>query len=139
MVLSLVRMAHVGAVDAAENYGRATGLVLEDVIVGAHFFATTFAVAALELYFRQKITSDSIHLIELRIGSAERAVIRVLSEPVALAVRADRLLAYFALEGVLQYVVTHATYELGQECSHISLIVNVILLIYVAIGYPLLG
>ena len=51
-------------------------------------------------------------------------MVGVLGEPVALAVRADRFLAHLALQGVLQDVVAHPAYQLGQECSYISFIIN---------------
>ena len=46
-------------------------------------------------------------------------MVGVLCEPVSLAVRADGLLADLALQGVLQNVVAHTTYQLRQERGHV--------------------
>lgn len=74
----------------------------------------------------KEVAGDPIDLVELGIATAEWAVIGVLCEPVALAVRANGLLANLALKGVLQNVVAHATNQLGKERRHVRLVVDVI-------------
>jgi len=129
-------MAHVGAVYAAEYYRRATALMLEDVTVGVYLFATSLAIATLELDFSQEISSDAVDLVKLRVGSTEGAVIWVLCEPVSLAVRADWFFADFTFKGVLQDVIAYATNKLRQERCYISLIVNVVLFIHISTCIP---
>ena len=89
-------------------------------------------MAALELDLRQQISGDSVYLVKLGVRPAERAVIRVLCKPVTLAVGADGFLTDFALEGVLENVVAHPADELGEECCHIRLILDVVLLVHIA-------
>ena len=56
-------------------------------------------------------------------------MIGVLGEPVALAVGADGFLADFALERILEKVVADAADQLGQERSHVCLVIDEVLLI----------
>ena len=134
MIMTLVRMPDILALIATEDYCRAIALMFEDVRVGVDLFAAAISVAALEFYFCQQIPGDSIDLIKLRVRATERAMIRILSEPVSLAVGAYGFLADLALEWVLEYVVADAAYQLRQERCHIRLIVDVVLLVHVARG-----
>eukprot|EP00349_Pseudokeronopsis_sp_Brazil_P004546 CAMPEP_0202970920 /NCGR_PEP_ID=MMETSP1396-20130829/21765_1 /ASSEMBLY_ACC=CAM_ASM_000872 /TAXON_ID= /ORGANISM="Pseudokeronopsis sp., Strain Brazil" /LENGTH=107 /DNA_ID=CAMNT_0049699791 /DNA_START=258 /DNA_END=578 /DNA_ORIENTATION=- len=92
----------------APEYYRWTGvLVLEEAVVGKHFYTTLLVMAALELHLRKQVPSHPVHFVELGFVAAEGAGIGVLREPTGLAVSAQRLLAGLALQRVLQYVVAH--------------------------------
>ena len=97
MILSLVRVTNISTVCAAENNCWASTLVLENVYIGYHLFAATFSVATLEFDLRKQISSYSIDFIELTVTSAERAVVRVLCEPVSFTVSTNWFLTNLAL------------------------------------------
>ena len=93
----LVSMAGVVALLAAEDDGGAGVLVPEEVVVAADFLAALLSVHTLEADLAQQVTRDAVDLVELGVAAAEGAVVRVLLEPLGLAVGADWLLAHFAL------------------------------------------
>ena len=124
MVLLRVLMAHELAVVATEYYRGAVRLMFKYILVRGYFFATAFPIAALKFDLSKKVSCDSIDFVELGVASAEGTVVRVLGKPVALAVRADGLLADLTLQRIFKDVVAYTTNQLGQECSYISFIIN---------------
>ena len=108
MILLGVLVPDELAVIAAENNGGTIYLVLEDVLVVAHLFATALPIATLEFNFRQEVPRDAVHLIKLGVAAAKRTVIGVFCKPVALAIRAYRFFADFAFQGILQNIVAHS-------------------------------
>lgn len=130
MLLSRVLMPHELAVVATEYYRRAIRLMLEYVLIDAEFFAAAISIAALKAYFSEEIPCDSVDLVKLGVAPAEGAVIRVLGEPVSLAVGADGFLADLALERILENVVADSADKFGKKRSHISLVVNEVLLVH---------
>lgn len=63
----------------------------------------------------QQIASHTIDAIKLRLLATVRARVRVLLEPVRLAVAAQRLLARLTFNWILEHVVANATDQLRQE------------------------
>ena len=133
MVLLRVLVAHELAVVATEYYRGAVRLMFKYILVRGYFLATAFPIAALKFDLGKKVSRDSIDFVELGVASAEGTVVRVLGKPVALAVRADWLLADLALQRIFKDVVAYTTNQLGQECSYISFIINKALFIVKAL------
>ena len=133
MVLLRVLMAHELAVVATENYRGAVRLMFKYILVRGYFLATAFPIAALEFDLGEKVARDSIDFVELGVTPTEWTMVRVLGKPVALAVRADGLLADLTLQRIFKDVVAYTTNQLGQECSYISFIINKALFIVKAL------
>jgi len=133
MVLLRVLVAHELAVVATEYYRGAVCLMFKYILVRGYFLATAFPIAALKFDLSKKVSCDSIDFVELGVASAEGTVVRVLGKPVALAVRADWLLADLTLQRIFKDVVAYTTNQLGQECSYISFIINKALFIVKAL------
>ena len=89
------------ALAAIEDDGGAIVLVAEQFVVRDHLLAALILVATLELDFAKEITCHSINSIELALDPAVGAGVRILLEPVRLAVTAQGLLASFTLDWVL--------------------------------------
>jgi len=66
----------------------------------------------LKLDLCEKVSSYPVDFVELTIAPAEGTVIRILSKPVALAVRADWLLTDLALKRILQEIVADSANQL---------------------------
>ena len=84
---------------------------------------------AAELQLREKVASDPIHAIKLRLVAAVGAGVRVLLEPESFASAADRLLTILALEGILQYIVANAANQLWEECFDLADVDNLLLFV----------
>lgn len=65
MILFLVSVTDVRALAASKDDCRARILMLKDVCIRQHLFASTFTIATLELYLSEKIPCDAVDLIEL--------------------------------------------------------------------------
>lgn len=76
-------------------------------------------VAALELQFAQKVPSHSVDSVELTLFTAERTGVRIVLEPVVLAVSTQRLLTLLAFNRVFEHVIANPTDELLQEGFHV--------------------
>ena len=132
MVMPRIGVPDVLALVTPKYYRGAVGLMLKDVRVGLDLLAPAISIATLELDLCQEVPRDPVHLVKLRVRSAEWAVIRVLRKPVSFAVGANGFLADLALEWVLEYIVAHAADQLRQERGHIRLVIYVVLLIHIA-------
>ena len=77
-----------------------------------------------ELDFAKKIPRHPIDPIELTFVSAEWARIRILLEPMRLAITTQRLLARLALYGILQNIIADSAEELGQESLDVLCVVD---------------
>ena len=101
-----------GALRTFPNDGRALVLMCKNLFVRVHLLAALVLMATPKLNLMQQISGHAINSVKLRLFPAEWACIRVLLEPVELAVAAQRLLTVFALNGVFKYVVTNWTDQL---------------------------
>ena len=96
----------------------------ENLFIGVHFLTALVLVAASKLNLMEKISGHPVHSIKLRLFPAEGACVRVLLEPVELAVTAQRLLAVFALYRVFQNVVTDGANQLRQKSLNLLRVKN---------------
>ena len=97
-------------------------LMSEELLILKYLGAALANVRAAEHQFRKKIARHTVHAIKLTLLAAVGTRVRVLLEPVRLAVTAQRLLACFALNRVLEHIITDATDELRQECLNVRLV-----------------
>ena len=86
-------------------------------------------MATPKLNFAQEIACHSVDPVELALVPAVWTSVRILHEPMGLAVTTKRLLTGLALNGVLQDVVADAANELGQEGLDVLRVVNPVLLV----------
>lgn len=121
--------AHELAVRTSEDYGWTLVLVREQFLVRHDLLAALIGMNASELYLAKQIARHPVDPIELTLVAAVRACVRVLHEPVSLAITAEWLLTVFALDWVLQDVVADAANELRQEGLHVLRVVDLVLLV----------
>lgn len=93
-------------------------------------------MAAPELYLTKQVARHPVDAVELALVAAVRTGVRVLHEPVRLAVTAERLLAVLALDGVLQDVVADTADQLRQEGLDVLRVMYPILLVDVLLFLP---
>lgn len=121
--------ADVAALSAPENNRRARLLMREELLVWKDFGAALTDVRAAELKLAQEVARHTVDAIELALLAAVGACIRVLLEPVRLAVAAKRLLACLALDWVLEHIIADATDELRQERLNVRRVENLVLFV----------
>ena len=113
--------------------------MLEYVSIRYYLFAATFPVTALEFDLCEEVACDSIDLIELAVTSTEWTVVRVLGEPVTLAVGANWLLTDLTLKWILQDVIADAADKFGKECGHVRFVLYEVLLVYIPTAWLSIG
>ena len=120
--------AHERAAIAPEYDGGALVLMREQLLVRNDIGASLVGVTAPEHDFAEQIPCHPVDSIELGLVSAEGTCVGVLLEPVGLAISAKGLFTSFALDRVLEHVVTDATDQLWKECLDVVSVVDSFLL-----------
>jgi hypothetical protein len=96
MILFGVLVPDELAMIAAEYYSGTIYLVFENVLVAANLLASAFSIATLKFNLSQEVSSDAVHLIELRVATAKWTVVRIFCKPVTFAICTNRFFTNFA-------------------------------------------
>lgn len=113
---------------ASKNDSWALVLMLKKFFIWEDFGAPFIMMTTFEHNFAQKIPGHPVHPVELTFVSAKRTGIRILLEPMGLALAAQRFLAGFAFNWVFENVIANTANQLGQECLNMGSVVYFFLL-----------
>ena len=114
--------AYEVALRAFEHNRGALILMRKKLLIRKNFSATFVSMDALELDLRQEISRHAVDSIKLTLLAAVRTSVRVLLEPLILAITAQRLLASFALDWVFENIVADSADKLAEKCLNLSLV-----------------